>query len=58
MGTEDSFTFVVHMKTYTVDYNAMTKFEMGTAKDIKAGALVTVTGTLAKTTIKATKLSA
>lgn len=58
MGSEDSFKVVIDMKTYTVDWNAMTKFEMGKAKDIKVGALVTVTGTLTKTTIKATKLSA
>jgi hypothetical protein len=58
MGSEDSFKVVIDMKTYTVDWNAMTKFEMGTSKDVKTGALVTVTGTLNKNTIKATKLSA
>jgi len=58
MGSEDSFKVVIDMKTYTVDWNAMTKFVMGNAKDVKKGALVTVTGTLAKNTIKATKLSA
>ena len=58
MGSENSFKVVIDMKTYTVDWNAMTKFEMGNAKDVKTGALVTVTGTLTKNTIRATKLSA
>ena len=58
MGSEDSFKVVIDMKTYTVDWDAMTKFVMGNAKDVKAGALVTVTGTLTKNTIRATKLSA
>jgi hypothetical protein len=57
MGTTESFTMVDHMKKYVVHYDAMTKFEMGTKKNIKVGALVTVTGTLTHTTISATKLS-
>jgi ABC-type taurine transport system substrate-binding protein len=57
MGTEESFTLIVDMKTYKVDYNAMTHFAMGTKMGIVKGAKVSVTGTLTMKTIKATKLS-
>jgi hypothetical protein len=43
-------------KTYVVHWDAMTHFTMGTAKNIKVGALVTVTGTLKGMTIAGTKL--
>lgn len=58
MGTTESFTVAVGMKDYTVHYDAMTHWTMGSKKDLKVGALVTVTGTLSGTTISATKLSA
>lgn len=58
MGTTESFSMKVGAVTYVVHYNAMTKFEMGSKKNIKVGALVTVTGTLKSMTISATKLSA
>lgn len=57
MGGHGSFSFVIDMKTYTVDYSAMTKFEMGNAKMLKAGTSVTVTGTLKGKVITATKLN-
>ena len=57
MGTTDSFNVKVGMKTYTVHYDDMTHWIMGSKKDLKVGALVAVTGTLAGTTITATKLS-
>lgn len=57
MGTTSAFTVDINMKTYVVHWDAMTKFELGTKKDIKVGALVAVTGTLKGTTITATKLS-
>ncbi|HTT59508.1 MAG TPA: hypothetical protein VMF33_05620 [Acidimicrobiales bacterium] len=58
MGTTEAFTMTVDMKAYVVHYDSMTHWVMGTAKDIKVGALVTVTGTLKGTTITAGKLSA
>jgi hypothetical protein len=58
MGTTEAFTMTVDMKVYVVHYDAMTHWVMGTAKNIKVGALVTVTGTLSGTTIAAAKLSA
>ena len=58
MGTTESFSMKVGAATYVVHYDAMTKFEMGSKKNIKVGALVTVTGTLKSMTISATKLSA
>jgi hypothetical protein len=58
MGTTESFTVKVGMKTYTVHYDSMTHWVMGTKENLKVGALVTVTGTLTVTTIAATKLSA
>jgi hypothetical protein len=57
MGTEESFTLKVGMKTYKVDYTTMTKFTMGSSKGVKAGAMISVTGTLSGSTIKASKLS-
>ena len=39
MGTTSSFTFVSGSKTYVVHWDAMTHFTMGTAKNIKVGAL-------------------
>ena len=58
MGTTESFSMKVGTATYVVHYDAMTKFEMGSQKNIKVGALVSVTGTLKSMTISATKLSA
>ncbi len=58
MGTTDAFTMTVHMKSYVVHYDSMTHWLMGNAKDIKVGALVTVTGTLSGMTISAARLSA
>jgi hypothetical protein len=46
IGTIESFSFVVDMKTYTVHYTSMTTFEMGNATMLKKGTAVTVTGTL------------
>lgn len=57
LGSNESFTFKVGTKTYKVDWNDMTHFAMGTPKKIKAGAAITVTGTLSKSTIHATKLA-
>lgn len=57
MGTHGSFTLEVGAKNYTVDYTTMTKFTMGSSKDIKAGGMIGVTGTLTKGVISATKLS-
>jgi hypothetical protein len=58
MGTTESFSMTVHMKVYIVHYDSMTHWVMGTKKDLKKGALVTVTGTISGTTIAAAKLSA
>ncbi len=58
MGTTEAFTMTVDMKTYVVHYDSMTHWVMGTAKNIKVGARVTVTGTLTGKTIAAAKLSA
>ena len=58
MGTTESFSMKVGAATYVVHYGAMTKFEMGSKKNIKVGALVSVTGSLKGMTISATKLSA
>ncbi len=58
MGTTEAFSMTVDMKVYVVHYDSMTHWVMGTAKNIKVGALVTVTGTLKGTTITAGKLSA
>ena len=56
MGTTSSFSFVSGSKTYVVHWDAMTHFTMGNAKNVKVGALVTVTGTLKGTIITGTKL--
>lgn len=58
MGTTESFNMKVGAATYVVHYDAMTKFEMGSKRNIKVGALVTAKGTLKSTTISATKLRA
>ena len=58
MGTTEAFSMTVDMKVYVVHYDSMTHWVMGTAKNIKVGALVTVTGTLSGKTIAAAKLSA
>jgi hypothetical protein len=58
MGTTESFSMKVGATTYVVHYDALTKFEMGSKKNIKVGAQVSVTGTLKSMTISATKLSA
>lgn len=58
MGTTEAFSMTVGMKTYVVHYDSMTHWVMGTAKNVKVGALVTVTGTLSAKTIAAAKLSA
>jgi hypothetical protein len=57
MGTIEAFSFVVDMKTYTVHYTSMTKFEMGNATMLKKGTAVTVTGTLKGKIITATKFN-
>lgn len=57
MGTTDSFNVKVATKTYTVHYDAMTHWVMGTKKDLKVGVVVTVKGTLAGKIITATTLS-
>src|ERR1700688_594007 len=44
MGTTSSFSFVSGARTYVVHWDAMTHFTMGTKKNIKVGALVSVTG--------------
>ncbi len=56
MGTTDSFTLKVGKDVYTVHWNDMTHWVMGTKKDLKAGAMVSVTGTVVQMTISATKL--
>jgi hypothetical protein len=58
MGTTEAFSMTVDMKVYVVHYDSMTHWVMGSAKNIKVGALVTVTGTLSGKTIAAAKLSA
>jgi hypothetical protein len=57
MGTTESFTVKVGKDLYTVHYDAMTHWTMGTKKDLKAGAMVAVTGTIKGMTIAATTLS-
>jgi len=56
MGTQNSFSFKSGMETYVVHWDAMTHFTMGTAKNLKVGALVTVTGTLKGMIITGTTL--
>lgn len=56
MGTTRSFSFISGKSTYVVHWDAMTHFTMGTSKNIKVGALVTVTGTLKGMIITGTKL--
>lgn len=57
MGSDESFALKVGMKTYKVEYTSMTKFAMGSSKDVKAMAMITVTGTASGSIIHATKLS-
>jgi hypothetical protein len=56
MGTTSSFSFKKGTETFVVHWDAMTHFIMGTAKNIKVGALVTVTGTAKGMIITGTKL--
>lgn len=57
MGTTHSFNFEgAHMKIYVVHYDAMTKFTMGTRKDVKVGGPISVTGTLKGKSITATAI--
>ncbi len=56
MGTTSAFSIVSGKSTYIVHWDAMTHFVMGTSKNIKVGALVTVTGTLKGMIITGTKL--
>jgi len=56
MGTTRSFSFVSGKSTYVVHWDAMTHFTMGTSKNIKVGAPVSVTGTLKGMIITSTKL--
>jgi hypothetical protein len=56
MGTTSAFSFKSGSKTYVVHWDAMTHFVMGTSKNIKVGALVTVTGTVKGMTITGTRL--
>jgi hypothetical protein len=56
MGTTSSFSFKTGTHTYVVHWDAMTHFIMGTSKNLKVGALVTVTGTLKGMIITGTKL--
>ncbi len=57
MGSTEAFSFVSDMKTYTVHYTAMTKFEMGNAAMLKKGTSITVTGSLKGKVITATKFN-
>jgi uncharacterized cupin superfamily protein len=57
MGSTEAFSFVSNMKTYTVHYGAMTKFEMGNAAMLKKGTALIVTGSLKGKIITATKFS-
>lgn len=64
-GTVDSVDKKMHKftitcrnkKMYGVKYDAMTKWTMLKADELKKGRKVTVTGSLSKGTIKATKIS-
>ncbi len=57
MGTTESFSLKVGKDVYTVHYDSMTHWTMGTKKDLKAGAMVSVTGSVKGMTIAATTLS-
>jgi hypothetical protein len=50
------FTFTSGKKTYTVDWSTKTTFKDGKATGLKAGATVSVTGTLKGTVITATSI--
>jgi hypothetical protein len=56
MGTTSAFSFKSGKSTYVVHWDAMTHFTMGKAKNIKVGALVSVTGTLKGMIITGTTL--
>src|ERR1019366_9567875 len=58
MGRTESLNLVVGAKTYVVHFKPMTHWVMGSKKNLKVGALVSVTGTLTHSTIAAAKLSA
>jgi hypothetical protein len=58
MGTLESFSMKVGAPTYVVHDDAMTRFEMGSKRNSKVGALVAVTGTPKSLTICATRVSA
>jgi hypothetical protein len=57
MGTTSSFSIKSGAHTYVVHWDAMTHFTMGTSKNLKAGALVAVTGTLKGMIITGTTLN-
>jgi hypothetical protein len=56
--TSESFSMKVGAANYVVHYDATTRFEIGSRRNIKVGAPVTMTGTLKSMTISATRLSA
>jgi hypothetical protein len=57
MGTTESFSVKVGKDVYTVHYDSMTHWTMGSKKDLKVGAMVAVMGTVTGMTIAATSLS-
>ncbi len=57
MGSTEAFNLKVGMKSYTVHYTSMTKFEMGNAAMLKKGTFMTVTGSLKGGVITATKFN-
>ena len=57
MGSDESFALKVGKKTYKVEYTSMTRFTMGSSKDVRTMAMITVTGTVSGSVIHATKLS-
>lgn len=57
MGTTESFSVKVGKDVYTVHYDSMTHWTMGSKKDLKVGAMVSVKGTVKGMIITATSLS-
>jgi len=55
---KDTFTFKSGKTTYKALYTSHTHFTKGDAADLKKGVTVSVTGTLVKSTITATSISA
>jgi len=53
-----TFTLTSGAKTYTVAYKATTKFTKGSAKNLKVGVAVSVTGKLVKAVIEASSIAA